>query len=97
MAGPAQAAKQSSEVLRQRKSLGICPLRAAAVGAVIIGGIGYVVLYSKKKPEASAGDVAKVMSGVGGTPENTRPRNWASLFNLFTFKSWDCYLCGWYI
>ncbi|KAG7615535.1 Peptidase C1A papain C-terminal [Arabidopsis thaliana x Arabidopsis arenosa] len=75
MAGPAQAAKQSSEVLGQRKSLGICPLRAAAVGAVIIGGIGYVVLYSKKKPEASAGDVAKVMSGVGGTPENTRPRN----------------------
>ncbi|KAG7552694.1 hypothetical protein ISN45_Aa06g032860 [Arabidopsis thaliana x Arabidopsis arenosa] len=75
MAGPGQAAKQSSEVLGQRRSLGICPLRAAAVGAVIIGGLGYMVLYSKKKPEASAGDVAKVMSGVGGTPENTRPRD----------------------
>ncbi|KAL1191870.1 hypothetical protein V5N11_007562 [Cardamine amara subsp. amara] len=75
MAGPEQAAKQSSEVLSQRRSLGICPLRAAAVGAVIIGGIGYMVLYSKKKPEASAADVAKVISGVGGTTENTHPRN----------------------
>lgn len=75
MAGPEQAARQSSEVLGQRKSLGICPLRAAAVGVVIIGGLGYMVLYSKKKPEASAGDVAKVISGVSGTTENTRPRN----------------------
>ncbi|KAG2331551.1 hypothetical protein Bca4012_018881 [Brassica carinata] len=75
MAGPDQAAKQSSEVLCQRRSLGICPVRAATVGFVIIGGLGYMVLYSKKKPEASAGDVAKVMSGVVGTPENTRPRN----------------------
>ncbi|CAN6808816.1 unnamed protein product [Brassica oleracea] len=75
MAGPDQAAKQSSEVLCQRRSLGICPVRAAAVGFVIIGGLGYMVLYSKKKPEASAGDVAKVISGVAGTPQNTHPRN----------------------
>ncbi|KAF2573317.1 hypothetical protein F2Q70_00003364 [Brassica cretica] len=53
----------------------MCPVRAAAVGFVIVGGLGYMVLYSKKKPEASAGDVAKVMSGVSGTTESTRPRN----------------------
>lgn len=76
MAGPEQAAKQSSEVLGQRRALGICPVRAAAVGFVIVGGLGYMVLYTKKKPEASAGDVAKVMSGVSGTTESTRPRNW---------------------
>ncbi|CAH8323900.1 unnamed protein product [Eruca vesicaria subsp. sativa] len=76
MAGPEQAARQSSEVLGQRRSLsGMCPVRAAAVGFVIVGGLGYMVLYSKKKPEASAGDVAKVMSGVSGTTESTRPRN----------------------
>ncbi|CAN8246549.1 unnamed protein product [Cochlearia groenlandica] len=75
MAGPEQAAKQTSEVLGQRKSLGICPLRAAAVGFVIIGGLGYMVLYSKKKPEASAGDVARVISGVSGTTDSTRPRD----------------------
>ncbi|RYR30408.1 hypothetical protein Ahy_A01g001375 isoform B [Arachis hypogaea] len=36
--------------------------------------LGYFVLYSHKKPEASAMDVAKVATGMS-TPENTRPRS----------------------
>lgn len=74
MAGPDQAAQHSTEVLHQRKSLGQCPLKMALTGFAFAGIIGYFVLYSKKKPEASALDVAKVTAGVA-RPENTHPRN----------------------
>ncbi|KAJ1381459.1 hypothetical protein SESBI_45113 [Sesbania bispinosa] len=37
------------------------------------GVVGYSVLYTKKKPEASAVDVAKVSVGVA-QPQDTRPR-----------------------
>ncbi|KAJ4709643.1 F8M12.18 protein [Melia azedarach] len=73
MAGPEQVAQQSTEVLHQRKSLGQCPLKMAFTGVAFAGILGYFVLYSKKKPEASAVDVAMVTAGVA-QPDNTRPR-----------------------
>ncbi|CAN0838354.1 hypothetical protein LINGRAHAP2_LOCUS2113 [Linum grandiflorum] len=72
MAGPDQAAKQSSEVLQQRGKLPRCPIRMAVGGAAIAAVIGYTVLFTKKKPEATALDVAKVATG--GTPP-TASRN----------------------
>lgn len=79
MAGPDQAAQHSTEVLHQRKSLGQCPLKMALTGFAFAGIIGYFVLYSKKKPEASALDVAKVTAGVG------RPETPTPAIRLFTF------------
>lgn len=72
MKGPSPA-EQSTEVLHQRKKLPVCPMRMAIGGFAIAATLGYFVLYSKKKPEASALDVAKVTVGMS-TPENTRPR-----------------------
>ncbi|KAJ0031048.1 hypothetical protein Pint_14652 [Pistacia integerrima] len=72
MAGPDQVAQHSSEVLGQRKSLGQCPIKMAITGFACAGVIGYLVLYSKKKPEASALDVAKVTAGVAHS-DNTHP------------------------
>ncbi|WCJ30111.1 hypothetical protein M5689_011689 [Euphorbia peplus] len=60
MAGPDQAAQHSTEVLPQTKKLPGCPLKMAVGGGLIVATIGYFVLYSHKKPEASALDVAKV-------------------------------------
>ncbi|CAI0427558.1 unnamed protein product [Linum tenue] len=71
MAGPDQAARQSSEVLQQRSGLPKCPVKMAVVGAVIAAGLGYTVLFAKKKPEATALDVAKVASG-GNPPSATK-------------------------
>uniref|UniRef100_A0A803MI75 Uncharacterized protein n=1 Tax=Chenopodium quinoa TaxID=63459 RepID=A0A803MI75_CHEQI len=65
--------KAPGEALHQRRNLPFCPLRLAIGGVAVAGIIGYSVLYSKKKPEASAVDVAKVTSGVA-TPDNTHPR-----------------------
>ncbi|MBA0690541.1 hypothetical protein Goari_008207 [Gossypium aridum] len=42
-------------------------------GVTIFATLGYFALYSNKKPEASAKDVAKVTAGVA-KPGNTRPR-----------------------
>lgn len=39
-------------------------MRVVVVGFVIIGGFGYMVLYSKKKLEVFVGDVVKVILGV---------------------------------
>lgn len=66
--------QHSPEVLHQRKKLPICPAKAAIGGFAILAVIGYFTLYSHKKPEATALDVAKVSSGTA-TPQNTRPRN----------------------
>lgn len=74
MAGADQAAQQSTEVLHQRGKMRVCPVRAVMGGLAVAATIGYFVLYSKKKPEASALDVAKVTAGVAH-PDNTHPRN----------------------
>lgn len=60
-------------VLHQRRSLPFSPYTMAAGGLLIAAGLGYMTLYSKKKPEASATDVAKVTTGVA-KPEETHPR-----------------------
>lgn len=65
---------QSTEALHQRKKIPYCPMRMAIGGFVATFVIGYFVLYSHKKPEASAMDVAKVASGTSN-PGNTHPRN----------------------
>lgn len=72
MNGPSPA-QHTTEVLSQRKKLPVCPMKMAVGGFVIAATLGYFVLCTKKKPEASALDVAKVTAGVA-TPENTRPR-----------------------
>ncbi|KAJ8766819.1 hypothetical protein K2173_008373 [Erythroxylum novogranatense] len=69
MAGSDQAAKHSSEVLHQRRNVGRCPVRMAMGGVAIAAALGYLVLYSKKKPEATALDVAKATTGI------SHPRN----------------------
>lgn len=74
MAGPNQAAQQSTEVLHQRSKLPYSPMRMAIGGVAVVVTIGYFVLYSKKKAEASALDVAKVTTGIS-RPDNTHPRN----------------------
>ncbi|KAI4344288.1 hypothetical protein L6164_011534 [Bauhinia variegata] len=69
----ANPAKHSTEVLHQRRKLPFCPMKMAIGGFAATVALGYFVLYSKKKPEASAMDVAKVVTGVSH-PENTHPR-----------------------
>ncbi|KAK7383390.1 hypothetical protein VNO78_29069 [Psophocarpus tetragonolobus] len=63
----------ATEVLHQRKSLPFSYTTMAVAGLVITAAVGYTVLYSKKKPEASAADVAKVSVGVA-KPEDTHPK-----------------------
>ncbi|KAF8400517.1 hypothetical protein HHK36_013816 [Tetracentron sinense] len=65
--------QQPGGVLHQRRNLPFCPKRMAVGGFLLIASIGYFTLYVKKKPEASAVDVAKVATGVA-VPDNTRPR-----------------------
>ncbi|OWM72800.1 hypothetical protein CDL15_Pgr021106 [Punica granatum] len=72
MAGTNQA-DAANEVLHQRRTMPKCPLKLAVGGVMFAAVIGYLTLYTKKKPEASAVDVAKVTAGIAG-PENTHPR-----------------------
>ncbi|KAE9608326.1 hypothetical protein Lal_00026424 [Lupinus albus] len=67
-------AQHSTEVLHQRKKMPMNPMTMAIAGFAATFVMGYCVLYTKKKPEASAMDVAKVASGTSN-PENTRPNN----------------------
>ncbi|KAF5946923.1 hypothetical protein HYC85_017151 [Camellia sinensis] len=69
-----QPGPHSKEVLHQQKKLPICPAKLAIGGLAFVITIGYFTLYSKKKPEATALDVAKVATGVAATAENTKPR-----------------------
>ncbi|KAI3468353.1 hypothetical protein Pfo_025016 [Paulownia fortunei] len=61
------------EILHQRRTLPYSLVTMTLAGLGIIGGLWYFTLYTKKKPEASAGDVARVSAGVAD-PEDTRPR-----------------------
>ncbi|CAA2968127.1 transmembrane [Olea europaea subsp. europaea] len=63
-----------SEVLHQRSKLPFPPIRMAIGGFAVALTLGYFTLYSKKKPEATALDVAKVATGTA-TAKNTHPRN----------------------
>lgn len=74
MKGTHSAAQHSTEVLHQRKNMPYCPVRMAMAGFAFALTLGYFTLYSKKKPEASALDVAKVATGMS-SPENTKPHN----------------------
>ncbi|KAL5547510.1 hypothetical protein UlMin_002741 [Ulmus minor] len=65
--------QHSTEALHQRSKLPYCPFRMALGGFAAALTIGYFTLYSKKKPEASALDVAKVATGTSN-PNNTHPR-----------------------
>jgi len=72
---PSSATQQhSTDVLHQRRKMPQCPMKMAIGGFAAISVLGYFVLYSNKKPEASSMDVAKVASGMS-KPENTHPRN----------------------
>ncbi|XP_074294104.1 uncharacterized protein LOC141621748 [Silene latifolia] len=63
------------EVLHQRSRLPFKVPTMAIAGFAIVGLIGYGVLYSKKKREADAIDVARVATNTA-TPQNTdfRPK-----------------------
>ncbi|KAK9100194.1 hypothetical protein Scep_023624 [Stephania cephalantha] len=65
--------QKTTEVLHQRRNLPFSNTTMALTGFAIVLGVGYFVLYAKKKPEATARDVAKVATGVSD-PEDTQPR-----------------------
>lgn len=64
-------------ILHQRRSLPYSLTTITLVGSAIAGGLWYFTLYAKKKPEATALDVARVSTGLAG-PEDTHPRKWHS-------------------
>ncbi|GER27774.1 F8M12.18 protein [Striga asiatica] len=68
------ATQHGPEVLHQRSRLPMCPARMALVGFTAAAVIGYFTLYSTKKTEATALDVARVATGTA-TTDHTRPRN----------------------
>ncbi|XP_047310372.1 uncharacterized protein LOC124913964 [Impatiens glandulifera] len=72
MAAPG-AQQSTTEVLHQTKKLPAgSPVKKAIIGLAFVTTIGYFALCANKKPEASALDVAKVISGTA-TPKNTHP------------------------
>ncbi|GAB4833560.1 hypothetical protein Ancab_031803 [Ancistrocladus abbreviatus] len=66
------------ELLHQRRRLPYSYTALALAGLAITFAVGYVVLYAKKQPEATASDVGKVATGTA-KPEDTRPRKYIAL------------------
>ncbi|KAM0974231.1 hypothetical protein TB2_017095 [Malus domestica] len=66
-------AQHSPEILHQTKNAPFCPMKMAIGGFAVVVTIGYFTLYSKKKPEATALDVAKVITGTAHQ-DSTHPR-----------------------
>lgn len=66
--------QHSTKILHQRSKVPFRPMSMAIGGIAIAAALGFSVLYSMKKPEASALDVAKVATGISH-PEITRPRH----------------------
>lgn len=66
--------QHATGILHQRSKPHFRPMSMAIGGLAIAATLGFFVLYSKKKPEASALDVAKVTTGISH-PEITRPRH----------------------
>ncbi|KAL6984915.1 hypothetical protein U1Q18_018296 [Sarracenia purpurea var. burkii] len=64
-----QPGPSTKDVLHQRRSLPYCPARMAVGGFAIAAAIGYLTLLSKKKPEVTALDVARVAT-TAATPNN---------------------------
>ncbi|KAL3500304.1 hypothetical protein ACH5RR_039397 [Cinchona calisaya] len=60
-------------ILHQRRKLPYNPATMALIGFAIAGSIFYFTLYTKRKTEASARDVARVSTGAAD-PQDTRPR-----------------------
>ncbi|KAK9160330.1 hypothetical protein Syun_006671 [Stephania yunnanensis] len=67
------AGNTPGEVLQQTRNLRGCPVKIAMVGVALVTTIGYLTLYSKKKPEVTALEVAKVTAGITDD-DTTRPR-----------------------
>ncbi|KAI5676250.1 hypothetical protein M9H77_07200 [Catharanthus roseus] len=67
-------AQHNTEVLHQTRKIPYCPAKMAIGGFAVALSIAYFTLFSKKKPEATALDVARVTTGTA-TPQNTRPRS----------------------
>lgn len=63
----------SSEVLHQTRKLPYSPAKLAIGGFVCVATMAYFTLFSHKKSEATALDVARVTTGTA-SPGNTRPR-----------------------
>ncbi|MCD7451413.1 hypothetical protein HAX54_011721 [Datura stramonium] len=68
------ASNMNTEVLNQTRKMPFSPVKAAVGGFAVAMTLAYFTLYTKKKPEASAMDVARVVTGTS-RPEHTRPRN----------------------
>ncbi|KAL1210399.1 hypothetical protein V5N11_006729 [Cardamine amara subsp. amara] len=60
-------------VLHQRRNLPYSYTTMALAGLAISGVAIYSVMYAKKKPEATATDVARVATGTA-KPEDTHPK-----------------------
>ncbi|XP_047966797.1 uncharacterized protein LOC125211136 [Salvia hispanica] len=71
---PPGSGHHPGEVLHQRRSLPFGPMYIILAGSALAASVWYFTLYAKKKPEATAADVAKVAAGVA-EPEDTKPRN----------------------
>ncbi|KAF5813044.1 hypothetical protein HanRHA438_Chr03g0104771 [Helianthus annuus] len=70
----AAEAMAKDQVLHQtKKGAPKSPISMMLCGFAVIGGLAYFTLYSHKKPEATALDVAKVATGTASTA-NTRPQ-----------------------